>query len=498
MAQTTDRLRELWSAFECAESRMVVVPFGPDRIRVAPPSAQAWQALAAVLLHHGYRIRTEDTDSYNCRSIKGTDRKSLHAYGIALDVNWRTNPFLDHAGRRAARFSAKATQDERAEDVRLGLADTDMTEAMIEDVGRIRTVGGKPVFEWGGHWSGTKDCMHFELDLSPEELAEGIDTATVAGWDAFLAAAGGGGGAPPAAVMPAVPAAVVPPAAPAGGGQRHVVIARSGLNLRAGAGQSFPVLRSLPAGTGLSVIGRDGDWAQVDLEGDGLADGFVAQSFLRAVAADGAAPVGPASVGGAPVAMAGPDILDRVTVADVKRLFPSTPLGNIARNLPAVAAGLRGCGLGDRPMVLMALATIRAETEGFVPIDEGRSQFNTRHAPFDLYEPGTSAGTKLGNTEPGDGPRFKGRGYVQLTGRDNYSRIGQQLGAPLVERPELANDPALAGRILAQFLKNAEARIRSALSAGDLRLARRLVNGGSHGFDRFADAFRRGDETLPI
>ena len=50
--------------------------------RVAEAPAPAWEALAAVLLHHGYEIGTIDTDSYNCRSIKGTNEKSLHSYGI--------------------------------------------------------------------------------------------------------------------------------------------------------------------------------------------------------------------------------------------------------------------------------------------------------------------------------------------------------------------------------------------------------------------------------
>jgi hypothetical protein len=47
------------------------IPFRPDRIRVGPGTADAWTALAAVMEHHGYTIRTTDTDSYNCREAKG-------------------------------------------------------------------------------------------------------------------------------------------------------------------------------------------------------------------------------------------------------------------------------------------------------------------------------------------------------------------------------------------------------------------------------------------
>jgi hypothetical protein len=490
MGHTTEQLRDLWSAFECNAGGMVVIPFGPDHIRIAPPTAEAWQALAAVLQHHRYHVRTKDTDSYNCRSIKGTNKKSLHSFGIALDINWDTNPYRDHAGKRAVRYSKKETQEERAEDVRLGIADTDMTEVMIADVLKICTLEDKQqVFEWGGHWTSVKDCMHFEIDLSPEELEKGIDTTTVAGWDSFIAARDDSGLA--LALAPELMRPIIP--AP-GLSERHVVIARGGLHLRGGPSTEFPILRTCPAGTEVSVIARNGSWAQVDLEGDGLADGYMSFGFLRPAPA-APLPVVPVAVPGA--ALLATDILDQVTAQAVKRMFPATPLANIAANLPHVSTGLRSRGLGDRAMVLMALSTIRAETEGFVPISEGRSQFNTKNTPFDLYDAGTPKGARLGNTQKGDGPRFRGRGYVQLTGRDNYTRISGQIGVNLVDDPERANDPATAGVILAQFLKNQQSAIRAVLARDDLKAARKLVNGGSHGFSRFEDAFRRGEEALP-
>ena len=182
------------------------------------------------------------------------------------------------------------------------------------------------------------------------------------------------------------------------------------------------------------------------------------------------------------------DVTRKVTVDQVAQMFPATPKASIARHLPNVLAGLQGVELTDKPMVLMALATIRAETEGFVPISEGRSRFNTKNSPFDLYEPGTHAGDNLHNTQPGDGARFKGRGFVQLTGRSNYAHVSQEIHVDLVASPELANDSAIAGKILAQFLKDHETRIREALKQNDLATARKLVNGGSHGLASFEDA----------
>src|SRR5262245_14041496 len=179
MAQSTSQQRVAWKDYACQGDKMLLASFGPDRIRVAPPTADAWRALASVLEFHDYQIRPADTDSYNCRAITGGTGRSLHSYGIALDVNWTTNPYRRTPDKRKVRFSAKPTQAERAIDVKHQIADTDMTPAIIDDVLAIRTTDGKRVFEWGGNWTTVKDPMHFELDVTPEELATGIDWSTV-------------------------------------------------------------------------------------------------------------------------------------------------------------------------------------------------------------------------------------------------------------------------------------------------------------------------------
>ncbi|MBM3487262.1 MAG: peptidoglycan-binding protein [Alphaproteobacteria bacterium] len=216
-----------------------------------------------------------------------------------------------------------------------------------------------------------------------------------------------------------------------------------------------------------------------------LADGIVGARTLAALFPD-AKP---------PVAIACPDVLAHCTPIAVSKMFPVTPIGHIKSHLPDVLSGLAGDRLTDRPMALMALATIRAETEGFVPIDEGRSRFNTspNGDAFDLYD----FRTDIGNNAKGDGARLKGRGFVQLTGRDNDRCIGAELGVDLEKNPARANESALAGRILARFLLRKERAIKEALLDHDCRAARRLVNGGSHGLDRFTDAFERGLDLVP-
>jgi hypothetical protein len=66
-----------------------------------------------------------------------------------------------------------------------------------------------------------------------------------------------------------------------GSGERLTVIARSGLNLRSGDSTDFQVLKTLPFGSEVFVLSRSGEWALVDLHGDGKADGFMLASFLK-------------------------------------------------------------------------------------------------------------------------------------------------------------------------------------------------------------------------
>ncbi len=178
-------------------------------------------------------------------------------------------------------------------------------------------------------------------------------------------------------------------------------------------------------------------------------------------------------------------------------MFPVTKVANIRANLPAVLNALAESQLTTKEMVLMALATIRAEAESFEPVSEGVSHFNTSPGgdPFDLYDHRQC----LGNLSPNDGQRFRGRGFVQLTGRANYLEQGRAIGLAdqLVANPELANDPDIAARLLASFLKSHEKRILPSLAKNDLAAARKLVNGGSNGLARFTDAYQRGYALIP-
>lgn len=179
-------------------------------------------------------------------------------------------------------------------------------------------------------------------------------------------------------------------------------------------------------------------------------------------------------------------ILDRLDSDLVQRMFPHTRRSHIESNLPFVLDGLRVFGLDEEPIVKAGLATIRAEVETFEPISEYQSKWNTSPGgqPYDRYD----FRHDLGNGARGDGAKYKGRGYIQLTGKNNYRQYGGEL---LLHCPHLANDAKIAGLILASFLYDRRDSIRTAMQDGHYRIARRLVNGGSHGLERFVDAIER-------
>ena len=87
----------------------------------------------------------------------------------------------------------------------------------------------------------------------------------------------------------------------------------------------------------------------------------------------------------------------------------------------------------------------------------------------------------LGNTQPGDGPRYKGRGLIQITGRANYRECGSALGLNLIEQPGTLELPEGACRSAAWFWKARELnQFADADAFGSLT---RRINGGYNGID---------------
>lgn len=98
----------------------------------------------------------------------------------------------------------------------------------------------------------------------------------------------------------------------------------------------------------------------------------------------------------------------------------------------------------------------------------------------------------LGNTEPGDGKRFMGRGLIQTTGRNNYKNTGDALGVDLLSNPEMLETTVLAARSAGWFWKNRG--LNELADSGKFETITRRINGGINGLEdreRLFDIARR-------
>lgn len=138
----------------------------------------------------------------------------------------------------------------------------------------------------------------------------------------------------------------------------------------------------------------------------------------------------------------------------------------------SVSQALKDVGIFSDLVLIGALATVRVEVgRAFLPVEEIASgaAYENRH--------------DLGNYCPGDGVKYKGRGFIQLTGRANYTAYGKLLNIDLVCHPELALDPTVASKILAEYFKDRGCDI--ACNAQNWTLVREKVNGGDNGLSLF-------------
>ena len=157
---TSDRLRSLWAPWMCREGggRFASPSFFGKGIGGVPaPAVDAYRALEAALKAHGYEAQSRW--AYNCRMISGSNKRSLHSGGIAVDIDPKENPFT-----KGDPYSGKLTREQ------------------VAAVLAIKNAKGRSVWSWGGSWR-RPDRMHFQLDQGPDGVD--VDWSTVPGGSAL-------------------------------------------------------------------------------------------------------------------------------------------------------------------------------------------------------------------------------------------------------------------------------------------------------------------------
>jgi len=172
-----------------------------------------------------------------------------------------------------------------------------------------------------------------------------------------------------------------------------------------------------------------------------------------------------------------------VTVADIASIMPQASSRRIGEFIGGINNALTEYEINTSLRAAHFLAQIACESIQLTYTQEIASGIR--------YE-----GRKdLGNTEPGDGPKFKGRGLIQVTGRHNYAECAKALCLPLLDRPELLELPVYAAQSAGWFWKTHG--LNEIADHGDVMAVTRRVNGGYNNLVDRTTFFTRARKVLP-
>lgn len=156
-----------------------------------------------------------------------------------------------------------------------------------------------------------------------------------------------------------------------------------------------------------------------------------------------------------------------IDLHQLRKIYQFAPLKRLEKFLEPLNQAMQEFEINTPQRIRMFLAQIGHES--------GELRYVREIASGEAYE----GRIDLGNSQPGDGVRYKGRGLIQLTGRNNYMLCGQALGLPLLQNPELLETPENAARCAGWFwYKN---NLNSLADLGQFDKITKRINGGYNG-----------------
>ena len=141
-------------------------------------------------------------------------------------------------------------------------------------------------------------------------------------------------------------------------------------------------------------------------------------------------------------------------------------------------------GMTSKIRIAHFIAQVAHESDGFNTTEE--------YASGEEYE----GRTDLGNTDVGDGLRYKGSGLIELTGRYNYEKCGKALGVDLIANPQLLRELPLCVDSAFWFWNTNE--LNQYADADDIETITRIINGGLNGFESRQEYLARAKHELGI
>ena len=164
-----------------------------------------------------------------------------------------------------------------------------------------------------------------------------------------------------------------------------------------------------------------------------------------------------------------------LTNVQLQQIMPNLAAAKRALYLPHLNAAMQAYGIGGALRTAAFVAQLAHESGEFRWMEEiwGPTDAQRR------YEPPSDLAKRLGNTQAGDGKRFKGRGPIQITGRYNYQKYGALLGIDLAADPALAATPAVAFATAGLYWqKNG---LNELADVRDFVAITKRINGGTNG-----------------
>jgi predicted chitinase len=171
-----------------------------------------------------------------------------------------------------------------------------------------------------------------------------------------------------------------------------------------------------------------------------------------------------------------------LTDDELRQIMPNCPAARRADYLPFIQQAMQEFDITSYLRETAFLAQLAHES--------GELRYMEELASGAAYE-----GRKdLGNTQPGDGKRYKGRGPIQLTGRANYTKYGQLLGLDLVNNPTIAATKEVGFRIAGEFWKLNG--LNQLADQQDFKQITKRINGGYNGLDDRTMYYERAKKVM--
>ena len=379
----------------------------------------------------GELFRTPEQQAIHLRAGRSQSMDSQHLRRLAIDLN-----FFMPDGDRLTLCSDRAALQPLGE----------FWEALSPGVNR-----------WGGNWLTFKDTPHFERrsrSATPPAAQQIPARATQA--------------AAPAAAPATAPPAVV--------GLLSAAVGRGAPNRAEDVKSVQILLNRLQAGSGGAQAAGPAPLAE-----DGRFGPQTLAAILDLQARIGmAAPDGVVDPDGPTLRHLTADLAPEFSPMLLALALPAARRADVDRYAPGIAACFRRHGLSTPLRQAHFLAQI------------GHESASLRHSAEIASGAAYERRADLGNTHPGDGPRFKGRGLIQLTGRANYTRFAEAIGrkAEILANPALvATDAGLAVEAAGWFWE--DRKLNALADRDDLRLITRRINGGLNGLAQRAALLRR-------